>query len=142
NDAVASTRPSTIAGGMTRIVAPTPTSADSLSAAHSASLSTDAHPLSRRPLRARRRWRHLDRDVRRLDGGNRHHPGREAERVDRLAGQERHHPMRPYLDLDLGRDLVLDDARDDARQPVADGLLAGYVPQARSILSGEQGGER
>ena len=48
--------------------------------------------------------------------------------------------MGPHLDFDLGGDLVLDDARDDARQPIADRLPGGRAAQGRTVPLDQVGG--
>src|SRR5216684_8967354 len=65
------------------------------------------------------RTRQLDPDVRGLDHRHGWHPGFEVELVDGFAREQRHQPMRAGLDLDLGRDPVLDDPGDDARKAIA-----------------------
>src|SRR5438067_1650953 len=69
--------------------------------------------------------RQLNLHVGRLDDGDCGHAGFEVELVDRLTRQQRDEAMRAGLDLDLRRDPVLDHARDDAREPIARGLLDG-----------------
>src|SRR6266849_7989280 len=51
----------------------------------------------------------LHSDVGRFDHCDRRHSGLEVELVHRLCRQQRHKPVRPGLDLDLGRDAILDD---------------------------------
>src|SRR5215211_4872086 len=77
----------------------------------------------------------LDDDVGRLDGGHGQDPRSELELVGRLPGHQRHHPVGAGLELDLGHDLVLDHAGDDALEAVAGRLgdhlvMLGQVPQA------------
>src|SRR5207302_5350753 len=48
-----------------------------------------------------------------------------------LAGEERHEAVRPGLDLDLRRDAVFDDARDDAGKAIAGRLPDGDLASAR-----------
>src|SRR6266849_6930825 len=54
---------------------------------------------------------------------DRRHSRLEVELVDRLPGEKRNKTVRPGLDLDLSRDAVFDDARDDPGEAIARGLL-------------------
>src|SRR5437870_8033607 len=76
--------------------------------------------------------RQLNLNVGRLDEGDCGHAGFEVELVDRLTRQQRDEAMRAGLDLDLRRDAVLDHARDDAREPIAGGLLDGLIALGHS----------
>src|SRR6266851_3721723 len=64
----------------------------------------------------------LHADVGGLDDRHCRHSSLQAELVHRLAGEQGHQPVRSGLDLDLGRDPVLDDTGDDAGKVVAGGL--------------------
>src|SRR5258708_18592769 len=74
----------------------------------------------------------LHADVGGLDDGHGRHSWLQAELVHRLTGEQRHQPVRSGLDLDLGRDPVLDDTGDDAGKVVAGGLRdrhrGGFLP--------------
>src|SRR5437879_9674851 len=76
--------------------------------------------------------RQLDLYVGRLDDGDCGHAGFAVELVDRLTRQQRDEAMWAGLDLDLRREPVLDHARDDAREPIAGGLLDGLIALVRS----------
>src|SRR2546430_3689747 len=67
--------------------------------------------------------RELHADVGGLDDRDRRHPGLEVQLIDRLAREKRNEAVRTGLDLDLRRDAILDDARDNAGEPIAGGLL-------------------
>src|SRR5438132_8428991 len=82
--------------------------------------------------------RQLNLHVGRLDDGDCGHAGFEVELVDRLTRQQRDEAMRAGLDLDLRRDPVLDHARDDAREPIARGLLDGLSALGRSPWPGNR----
>src|SRR5947209_3616511 len=57
--------------------------------------------------------------VRRFDDRHRGHSGLEVEVIGGVTGDQRDETVRAGLDLDLGRDLVFDDAGDDAGEAVA-----------------------
>src|SRR5258708_37329018 len=78
--------------------------------------------------------RQLDPDVGRLHRSDRYHPRPEPALVGRLARDQRHDPMRTRLHLDLGRDTVLDHARDDP-----DKALAGRLACRRRRILARQG---
>src|SRR6266568_3537887 len=61
----------------------------------------------------------LHADIGGLDHRDRRHSRLEVELVNSLCRQQRNEPVRPRLNLDLGRDAILDHARDDARKPIA-----------------------
>src|SRR5438445_10657694 len=92
------------------------------------------------PIAATLSTRQLDVDIRRLDHCDRGHAWLEIQVVDGLTSQERDKAMRAGLDLDLGCDAVLYDARDDAGKAVAVGLLDGRLaPVAALGLGGLRG---
>src|ERR1700693_494499 len=63
--------------------------------------------------------RQLDPDVGCLYRGDRHDPWLQPELVSGLARDQRHDPVRTGLHLDLGRDAILDHARDDPNEAIA-----------------------
>src|SRR5712692_8266330 len=83
--------------------------------------------------------RQLHPDVGRLDDSDRRHAWLEVKLINRLPGQQRDEAVWPGLDLDLGRDAVLDHAGDDAGEAVARGLLGARL---RRPLRFRDDGER
>src|SRR5437016_8343513 len=90
------------------------------------------------PIAATLLTRQLDVDICRLDHCDRGHAWLEIQIVDGLTGQERDKAMRAGLDLDLGRDAVLYDARDDAGKAVARGLLDGRLAPVAALGLGDR----
>src|SRR5437660_1895401 len=82
--------------------------------------------------------RQLDVDICRLDHCDRGHAWLEIQVVDGLTGQERDKAVRAGLDLDLGRDAVLDDARDDAGKAIARGLFDGRLAPVAALGLGDR----
>src|SRR5713101_157502 len=79
----------------------------------------------------------LHADIGRLDHRDRRHSRLEIELVNSLCRQQGNEPVRSRLDLDLGRDTILDHARDYARKPVAGRLRDHHLRMLLPVWLGQ-----